>query len=1247
MECYSPFSSNNLAALHAHRTSSIGRSPVGSNMAYGLRCCNGQHAEADRESAHCNPSTRLGNEPSWFQAWFELGSRARLSSVYGQFPRRFEANQGQTNSQVKFLSRGQGYSLFLTDHEAVLLLRGRQPSVVSRQLPKALDVGQRLPWYTRELSGLLEPPKLSELQSPNHRLSDSRQSAAEAMIPEAALRMKLVGANPSAKVMGLGELPGKSNYFIGNDPNSWRTNVPNYARVKYKGVYPGVDLIYYGNQQQLEYDFVVSPGGDPRTIQLRFDGVDKLYLDAQGDLLLHVTGGDVIEHVPSMYQVIKGGRRKVLGEFELKGNDQVGFRIASYDGSRPLVIDPLVLSYSTYLGGSSEDEGNSIAVDASGNAYVTGITLSADFPTANGFQPPQSGQTVFVTKLNAAGSALVYSAYLGGTSAVGPDVGRGIAIDSIGNAYVTGVTYSTTFPTTPGAFQTFSTGPNDAFVTKLNAMGNALVYSTYLGGSGLDEGNSIAVDSSGNAFVTGDTFSSDFPTKNPFQGVIGSSSSATPLDAFVTKLNPSGSALVYSTYLGGSDNDVGTSIAVDLSGSAYVTGYTFSTNFPTLNALRSSFGGREDAFVTKFDPSGSTLAYSTYLGGSGNDEGHGIALDSLGAAYITGITDSLDYPTLNPFQTSGLGSSNPFVTKLSPAGNSLAYSSYLNPSGAFSAGAAIVVDALGNAFVTANNINPHFSPGDILLAKVNPTGSAISDLTIIGGFSVDINTGVAVDGMGNAYLTGFTYSSDYPTANPLKPTYMGGVDAFVTKISESTNYPLPTLTTLGPTSALAGGADLNLGVNGSSFGPNSVVRWNGSDRATTFRRTSLLSAIIPASDIIASGMNNVTVFNPSPGGGTSNALTFTVVQPNPIPIVVALSPASAVPGSPGFTLTVNGSNFVPSSIVRWNQGDRQTTFVSSSQLQAAITATDIATPGTAQVTVFNPSPAGGTSNVMSFTISSGPSVTLSPLTLTFTGQLVTTKSAIQTATLNNSGNGTLTISSIVASGDFTQTNTCGVSLGPTASCTISVAFAPSVGGPRTGTLTINDNAPGTPHTISLLGEGADFSVSAMPSAQTLTAGQSTTYTITVTPAGGFNQTVALACSGAPSLATCTISPNSVTPDGTNLASASVTVTTTAGSMIAPGPIAGPSRMGGNDVRLSPLWLLALVTLSAAIAIRRRRAALPLALTMLFLLSWASCGGGSSTVTHNPGTHAGNYTLTITGTYQTLSHSTTTNLTVNP
>jgi hypothetical protein len=492
----------------------------------------------------------------------------KILENYGKLPLSFEANQGQSDAQVKFLSRGRRHTLFLTSTDAVLVLNKSE-------------------------------------QSGNGKPEGKEK------VTQTVLRMTLIGANPKPSVAGLEELPGKANYFIGNDPKKWHTNVPTYAKVIYKDVYPGIDLIYYGNQSQLEYDFVVSPGADPKAIKLAFEGTEKIEVDAQGDLILQTAGGQINfkMHKPLAYQVVNGVRKEISGSYVLNSKSaiknptsrSVSFQVATYDRSRPLVIDP-VLSYSTYLGGSGIDQGelHGIAVDALGNAYVTGTTSSTNFPTTIGaFQTTfgGGGLDAFVTKINPTGSGLVYSTYLGGS---GDDDGSGIAVDALGNAYVAGTTSSTNFPTTPGAFQTTVGGFEDAFVTKLNPTGSGLVYSTYLGGSGQDFGRGVALDSAGSAYVTGFTRSTNFPTTiGAFQTTFGGGFG----DAFVTKINPSGTGLVYSTYLGGSGDDGGGGIAVDSmpNPNAYVTGTTSSINFPTTpGAFQTTFGGGpRDAFVTK------------------------------------------------------------------------------------------------------------------------------------------------------------------------------------------------------------------------------------------------------------------------------------------------------------------------------------------------------------------------------------------------------------------------------------------------------------------------------------------------------------------------------------------------------------------------------------------------------------------------------------------------------------------------
>jgi hypothetical protein len=571
-------------------------------------------------------------------------SGSHLKGIPVRLPLSFEANQGQADSRVRYLARGPGYTVFLTKEEAVLALK----------------------------------PGGDRSRSPGGEASHQPSQGA-------VVRIQPVGINPGAGIQPLERLPGTSNYFIGADPARWRTGIPTYAKVKYEGIHPGIDLVYYGNQRQLECDFIVAPGADPSTIGLAFQGIEGLELGSQGDLVLKVKDGEVRMHKPVVYQVVGDRRQELPGEYVLRDNNQVGFVVATYDTSKPLVIDP-VLSFSTYLGGSSVDVGNSIYVDGAGQAYVTGSTQSsgtpAGFPTTSGaFQTDNAGSTdAFVTKLNDTGTALVYSTYLGGSS---NDVGNGIYVDGFGNAYVTGSTTSSDFPTSSGAFQTSYGGGGDAFVTKLNPAGTGVsdrLYSTYLGGSSADIGNSIFVDGFGNAYVTGSTQSSGTPAGFPTTLGAFQTDNAGSTDAFVTKLNPAGtgvSDLVYSTYLGGSSADVGNGIYVDGARQAYVTGSTQSSGlapagFPTTSgAFQTSYGGGGDAFVTKLNAAGMGLVDSSYLGGAGEDVGKGIFVDGAGNAYVTGSTTSDPFPTTaGALQTTFGGTEDAFVAKIGPSGSS-------------------------------------------------------------------------------------------------------------------------------------------------------------------------------------------------------------------------------------------------------------------------------------------------------------------------------------------------------------------------------------------------------------------------------------------------------------------------------------------------------------------------------------------------------------------------------------------------
>jgi hypothetical protein len=693
----------------------------------------------------------------------------QLLETYGRIPLSFEANQGQTDARVDYLSRGNGYALFLTPGEAVLNL----------QKPAAPEAA-----------------------------ADSQAAAAT------TLRMQFVGANPAPRAVGQAELAGKSNYFLGNDPSRWRTDVSTYARVEYQDLYPGVNLVYYGNQQQLEYDFVVTPGADPGVIALAFAGAEEMTLDGQGNLVLHTAGGDVVERAPVVYQEADGVRQTVSARYVLEGNGRVGFAVGAYDTNRPLVLDP-ILSYSTYLGGSLEDEGDAIAVDGAGNVYVAGTALSPDFPTANPLQGTLQGlRDAFVAKLNPNGTALVFSTYLGGNDA---DQANDIAVDGAGSVYLTGTTSSTTFPTANPLQATNGDplGTFDAFVTKLNANGSALLFSTYLGGNALDQGFGLALDGANNVYVTGDTASANFPTANPLQPTFGGGTR----DGFVAKLNAAGTTLLFSTFLGGGDEDHGTRIAVDPAGHADVVGYTGSTNFPTATPLQSTNHGLLDVFVTQLNASGSALLFSTYLGGRGNDRAFGVAVDAAGNICVTGDTKSADFPTANPLQPTNQtgGETTAFVAKVNANGTALVFSTYLGGS-LEEHGEAIAVDGTGNIYVTGETSSldfPTASPVqptlngfdfDAFVAKLNASGSALLFSTYLGGSDEDDGFDIAVDGAGSIYVTGKTFSFDFPTANPLQPRNggtPGTSDAFITKINPTP--PVVAVPTVSPVTGPEGG----------------------------------------------------------------------------------------------------------------------------------------------------------------------------------------------------------------------------------------------------------------------------------------------------------------------------------------------------------------------------------------------------------------------------------------------------------
>lgn len=679
------------------------------------------------------------------------------AAVWADVPLGFEANVGQTNAHVQALARGNGYTMFLSLGNAVLSLR----------LPAAHQT-------------------------------------------EAIVRMKLLGANAAPRVEKLDQLPGVSNYLIGNDPAKWRTAVPRYARIAYRDVFPGVDIVYYGAGGQLEFDLLVAPRANTTAIRLVFDGVRKMRIDDVGDLVLTTDLGEVRQRKPRVYQVLRSGRKWISGGYVIHTGHQVGFRLAQdYDPSAPVVIDP-VFTFSTYLGGKGGDDARAIAVDSDGNVYVAGVSTANDFPTRNPFQASNKGGTadVIVTKLNATGSNIIYSTYLGGSQ---NEILRGMAVDVAGNVYLTGLTNSSDFPTSK-AFQAKNAGGSaDAFVSKLNAAGNGLVYSTYLGGASTDGGHAIAVDAQGSAYVVGETLSDDFPTASALQPRYGGGTR----DGFIAKFNPAGSALVYSTYLGGPDFDQANGVAVDSSGNAYVAGDTQYSSFPTTPGAfqTKNGGGIGEGFVLKLNASGSAFLYSTRLGGNSNDVINAVAIDSSGNAYVTGYTGSTDFPLVRPVQRQYQEFLDAFVTKLNPDGTALVYSTYLG--GRCGNGAdvayAIAVDSFGAAYVTGKTsssnfpvtpdaLQPTFAAGggkcsdsildfsdgpnpDAFVTKLSPTGSALAYSSFLGSTGSDQGNAIAVDLLGNIYVAGATTSSAFPTRSALQPAYGGGAqDLFVSKI---------------------------------------------------------------------------------------------------------------------------------------------------------------------------------------------------------------------------------------------------------------------------------------------------------------------------------------------------------------------------------------------------------------------------------------------------------------------------------
>jgi uncharacterized protein (TIGR03437 family) len=604
------------------------------------------------------------------------------------------------------------------------------------------------------------------------------------------LRTRFTGANQAAVIAGESRQASVTNYFEGDDPAKWRASVPNFARVRYSRVYPGIDLLYYGRDGDLEYDWIVAPGADPQNIRMTFPGADRVSIDQRGDLVVQASEREYRHKRPSVYQDIAGERIPLAGAWILHGGE-ARFRVGAYDHSRELVIDP-PLTYSTYYGGTGLDYAYAVAVDSIGNTYVAGGVGSANFGILG-------QEDAFVTKLSPNGSRL-YTTFFGGN---GTDEAKGIAVDIQGNAYVTGITGSLDLPV-KGALQPKTGGSQDVFIAKLGQSGS-LLYATYLGGNANDTATGIAVDAGGNAYVVGSTFSTNFPTVNPFQSAKGAQD-----DAFIAKINAAGTAWVYSTYLGGNNVDEANGIAVDAAGNAYITGYTASTNFPLQSAFRGSNAASVDAFVTKMNPAGSALVYSTYLGGSATDYGTAIAVDTTGSAYVTGIVTSEDFPLVNPIDNklASHAVDDIFVSRLDPAGSALLYSTYLG-GGSTDDPYAIALDQAGNIYITGRTNSSDFplvnpiqatrTAFDMFVTELNPAATAPLFSTFIGGSGSESGRGIAVDLQGNIHIAGEGTSTDFPVKNPLQAANGGGAvtqDALLLLLGQASPSSGPVITTV-------------------------------------------------------------------------------------------------------------------------------------------------------------------------------------------------------------------------------------------------------------------------------------------------------------------------------------------------------------------------------------------------------------------------------------------------------------------
>jgi len=1033
--------------------------------------------------------------------------KTRLSNRHlltaGKRPLAFEPNQGQTDPRAAYVSHGSGYGLFLTPNEAVLSLGAG--STASAQM--------------------------------------------------SAVHMQFEGASGAAKIAATDPLPGKANYFRGNDSSRWVRNVPTFARVNYLGVYPGVDLVFYGKQGQLEYDFTVRSGADPREIRLNLSGVDNITLAQDGSLSLKTAGREVRWNKPTIYQEVNGRRIPVTGGFQLLAQNRVGFTVGRYDHTRDLVIDP-ILAYATFFGGAGDEMNPQVAVDANANIYLAGTTSSATLfpsePCGGTGQPvcatTLSGATdVFVSKLDSVGTSVIYTTYLNGLSipaptgltpygnATGADSSAGLAVDSQGNAYVTGTTTSSDFPVTPNAFQSAPvTAQAHVFLTKLDSTGAVLLYSSYLSGSNTDSALAVAADNTGDAYILGSTQSvtdGDFPTSSSFQQHANGATNLYFVSKFDTTQTVPSQTLKFFSYLGGgtSSTDPATpadgvvcaqlpcgGIVLDTTGNAYVALGTTFTNLSVANAYQSSLHGTgtSDAYLAKIAANGSAILYATYLGGGGNDVANAVAIDSSGNAYLTGSTTSADFPT-------------------------------------GSAHTAFTLSGAPDAFVAKLN-NPATGP------------LTLTFTSYLGGSGTETGFGIVTDSNQSAYVVGSTDSANFPTI-PTGTLAANGTDGFVAKFNTNT-------TTL------------------SSFVSSSLLGGSGTDRATSIVQNS-------NGALLVAGETNSTDF---PVKATSSHL----------PLQSALNGTGS-----GSNRDVFLANFGPST----DLGLAVTVAPNPVAIGAAATFT---------YTVTNNGPDSSTGAVLSIPIPAAEVLggTLGAFTSGSSSCVAagTSPSQTETCTLGTIGSGsTASVSVPVTPAVFTSGPNSG---NPPGSVTMSGHVSP--GNTAVDPNSLNDSPPAMKATVEY------YTSAVTPSSQSVVAGQTATYTVTLTPntTAGFPANITLACVNpttpvALAGTTCTFTPTPVPtiPSSSGNATSVLKITTT--------KLTQTASVGSRPTFWYALWLpICGVALFGAGSSRRRRWTSAAALVVLLgTIAWLPACGSKGSATTTTGTQPGTYSIGITAT----------------